>query len=230
MAVRRDYGNFAKASARLLAPQVEGMGFLPLKGAAFARAKNGWVEAFFLQQSQWGSDFCVNIGIDVPALAELSELRRDLGLLIHWRRSDGANEHGAEKWYHAKDKEQLERNLTIVASLLHQADSWFQQFRAFSDVVEQYRVRSGLPKIPSTDLRLLTTLNYGLLLLLDGAKQEAARWLHVAKELVHKPMYWDAKQRTISFQPSAGAKEMKPSEDSERQKRVVVAALARLES
>lgn len=234
MAVKRDYGSFAKASTRLLAPQVESLGYRPWYSGGFGREKSGWVEGFFLQQSQWGSgDFCVNVGIHVPGLDELWAVDREeriFGLLIAWRLSDVATEHGAERWYHAKNKEQLENNLKAVAATLTRAEEWFHQFGSYSDVVEQFRVRSGLPSDPTGDLPVVGVLNYALLLLLADATEEAVRWLRFAGELLSRPMYWDAKTRTFSHEQAPGLKLMKPSKDDELRRRVIDAALAKVES
>lgn len=233
MAVRRDYGSFAKASKRLLAPQIESLGY-SLGQGGFVREKSGWVEGFFLQQSQWGSgDFCVNIGINVPALYEYWSLDcsdRDFGLLIAWRLSDSAREDGAQRWYHAKNKEQLEKSMGLVAIALSKADSWFHQFQSFSDVVESYRVREGIPNTPSGELNAVRVLNYGLLLLVDDSKDEAARWLHFAKELESRPQYWNSQSRTLTRERLPGSKLMKPTEDDKLRVRVIDFALARVES
>jgi hypothetical protein len=232
MAVKRDYGSFAKASTRLLAPQVESLGFRPWHGGGFGREKPGWVEGFFLQQTQWGTgNFCVNIGVDVPGLNELYELDRDqrhFGLLIAWRLSDGASEHGGERWYHAKNKEQLENNLRVVAATLAKANGWFGQFRSFLDVVEQYHLRSGLPSAPTGDPGVIKALNYGLLLNLAERKQEAARWLRFTGELLARPMYWDAKTRMFSHVQAPGLKLIKPTKDDELRRRVIDSVLAKI--
>ena len=234
MAVKRDYGSFAKASIRLLTPQVESLGYRQWYGGGFGREKAGWIEGFFLQQSQWGNgDFCVNIGIHVPGLDELWALDREekvFRLLISWRLSDAANEHGGERWYHAKNKEQLENNMKVVAATLAKADEWFQQFRSFPDVVEQYRVRTGLPNAPANDLWVTGVLNYGLLLLLAEAKEQAASWLRFAAELLGRPNYWNAKTRAFTHEPGPGLKLMKPTKEDELRRRVVAAALTKAES
>lgn len=234
MAVKRDYGSFAKASTRLLAPQVESLAFHPWYGGGFGREKAGWVEGFFLQQSQSGSgDFCVNIGIHVPGLDDLWALDSEekvFGLLIAWRLSEAANEHGCERWYHAKNKEQLESNMKVVAAELAKADEWFKQFRSFPDVVEQYRVRTGLPSAPAGDLWMTGVLNYGLLLLLDEAKEQAIEWLRLASELLARPNYWNAKTRTFTHTPEPGLKLVKPTKDDELRRRVIESALAKAES
>jgi hypothetical protein len=234
MAVKRDYGSFTKASTRLLSPQIESLGFRPWYGGGFGREKPGWVEGFFLQQSQWGSgDFCVNIGIHVPGLEDLWALDREervFGLLISWRLSDAATEQGGERWYHAKNKEQLENNLRLIAATLAKADLWFHNFQSFMDVVDQYRIRTGLPNAPAGDLWVTGVLNYGLLLLVADRKQEAARWLRFAGELLARPTYWNAKAREFSHQAGPGLKLMKPTKDDELRRRVIDSALAKAES
>jgi len=233
MAVKRDYGSFAKASARFLAPLVEPLCYRPWSGCSFNREKSGWVEGFGLQQSQWGGgNFCVNIGINVPGLEEVWALNppRGHGLLIAWRLSDAATEDGGERWYRARNKEQLENNLRIVAETLARADCWFQQFQTFSDVVEQYRVRSGLPTVPTGGLQGVSVTNYGILLLLAGDKQHAATWLQFARELAARPMYWDPRARRFSYQRAPGLRLVKPSKDSELHQRAIATAFSRLET
>lgn len=231
MALKRDYGSFSKASTRFLTPQVESLGYRPWYGGGFGREKAGWVEGFFLQQSQWGSgNFCVNVGIHVPGLEELWALEREdrsFGLLIAWRLSDSATEDGGDRWYHAKNKEQLENTLKVIALTLARADGWFHQFRSFSDVVEQYRIRTGLPTAPAGDVWVTGVLNYGLLLLLADRKQEAAQWLRFAGELLARPIYWNATARAFSHEPGPGLKPMKPTKDDELRRRVIDAALAK---
>lgn len=234
MAVKRDYGSFSKASVRILAPAVASLGYHHLQGAAFGREKSGWVEGFFLQQSQWGSgDFCVNVGIHVPTLEELWSLdhaERSFGLLIAWRLSDIAPEYRGERWYHAKDKEQLESNLSLVAETLSKADSWFEQFRSFSDVVERYRLQAGLPESPfGDDRQVVDILNYSLLLMLDGAKQRAREWLILAMEILERPVYWNSSQGVFGHNGGPGFRLMKPSKDDELRKRVIQSALEKLQ-
>ena len=43
MALKGDYGGFAKGSTRLLTPQVESLGFRPWYGGGLGREKAGWV-------------------------------------------------------------------------------------------------------------------------------------------------------------------------------------------
>jgi hypothetical protein len=234
MAVKRDYGSFSKASSRLLAPLVESLGYRPWYEGGFGREKAGWVEGFFLQQAQYGTgEFCVNVGIHVPTLDELwmaDPVKRSFGLLIAWRLSDSATEHGGERWYHAKDRQQLQQSIETVAATLAMADSWFKQFQSFTGVVEQYRTRSNLPRTPAGDLPLVNALNYGLLLLLADARQESSRWLMFVSDLLARPMYWDAKTRTFSYDPANGRTRMKPTKDDDLRQRVIDSALARLRS
>ncbi len=234
MAVKRDYGSFAKASTRLLTPQVKSLGYHPWYGGAFGREKEGWVEGFFLQQSQWGSgDFCVNIGIHAPSFDSLWAMdgeKRHFGLLIAWRLFDAATEQDAERWYNAKNKDQLQISLRLVVAALAKADGWFHQFGSFPDVVEQYRVRNNLPYEPHGDLWITAVMNYGLLLLLDDAKPQATQWLRFAGELLSRPNYWDPKARTFTHESGPGLKLVKPTKDDELRRRVLESALAKAES
>ncbi len=62
------------------------LGYSYLKGTSFGRAEKSWVEAFFLQQTQWGGGhFWVDIGIHVPGLDALWQVplsERSIGLII----------------------------------------------------------------------------------------------------------------------------------------------------
>jgi hypothetical protein len=113
---------------------------------------------------------------------------------------------------------------------LAEAESWFARFGRFADVVEEYRDRSSLPSEPAGDLPEVATLNYGLLLHLDGRSQEAAWWLRYTSVLLARPVYYDSKAKTLGHDPTPGARLMKPSKDDELRKRVVESALAKLES
>jgi hypothetical protein len=234
MAVKRDYGNFAKASGRLLAPQVESLGYRPWYGNGFGRERVGWVEGFFLQQSQYGSgDFCVTVGIHVPELQDFFASEDDrpcFGLLIAWRLSDSASDFQGERWYHAKDKQQLHANLEIVSATLKKADSWFRRFATFPDVIEQYRVNSRLPLRPAANLPLMPVLNYGLLSLLNRADDQAREWLQLASAILSRPQYWDSTTRNICHEVGPGRKLIKPTKDDELRANVIEAALTRLES
>jgi hypothetical protein len=235
MAVKRDYGSFAKASTRLLAPRVESLGYRPWYGGGFGQEKSDWVEGFFLQQSQWGSgDFCVTMGIHVPRLEEFWALDPPatvFGLLIGWRLNEQAAEHGGDMWYHAKNTLQLENALNRVADLLAKAEPWFEQFRSFKDVVEQFRLRSGLPTASVSTLHSgvlnCSVLNYGLLLMLDNDRERACDWLLFAKDCLARPIYRHSETRTFTYEKLAGSKIVKPTKDHELRKRVVEAALAR---
>lgn len=232
--MKRDYGSFATASTRWLAPQIASLGFIPWTGGAFGRDRGLWVEGLFLQQSQWGSgDFCVNVGIHVPKLQDYFASENDrpyFGLLIAWRLSDSAPDFQGERWFHAKDKQQLHANLEIVSETLKRADSWFRRFTSFSDVVELYRVQSRLPVSPSPDLPLITVLNFGLLSLLNGDNDQAREWLCLAAAIQSTPQYWDSTTRRISREAGPGRKLMKPNKDDQLRQKVIETALLRLES
>jgi hypothetical protein len=120
--------------------------------------------------------------------------------------------------------------LKIVAATLAKSDEWFLQFRSFSDVAEQFRIRSGLPSAPTGTCNVVGVLNYGLLLLLAGDKQEAVRWLRFTGELLSRPRYWDAKARTFYHEQAPGLKLMMPTKDDERYRKLVDSALAKAES
>jgi Domain of unknown function (DUF4304) len=174
MAVLRDYGNFSKAAARLLKPMIEPLGYRQIKGAAFGRQRDGWIEGFFLQQSAWGGGhFYVNVGLNVPALDDFwqtEEVDRSFGLMLGARLGGRGVEHGAES-YPAENKVELTSSLESVVGNLTFADTWFAKFRTIKDVATKYKVHSG---------GAIGNINYGCLLLLAGQASEAKKKLEIA--------------------------------------------------
>jgi hypothetical protein len=77
--------------------------------------------------------------------------------------------------------------------------------------------------------REVCVLNYGLLLLLANAKQEARDGLDLLRALA-RPVYWDEKARIFRREPAPGLKLMKPTKDDELRRRVIDSALGRAES
>jgi hypothetical protein len=174
------------------------------------------------------------VGIHVPALEELwapGDAEPTFGLAIAWRLTESGRDDDPERWYPAKDKQELMSSLDIVAKTLVIADSWFLQFRTFSDVVEGFRKRTGLTEIPGLEShRELAALNYGLLLLLDGAKQEALKWLKFAATALSQPRYWDPKLGTITYVKLPGTRQIKPTKDDVLRVKVAEAAILKAES
>jgi hypothetical protein len=227
---QRDYKSFTKEAVRFLAPLVEPLGFRHVRGPAFERDKGRWLGTFGLQQSQWDSPFCVNLGIAVPAFDEFWGDPERRGLIICWRLNDAADPHGGDKWYHARYKQYLHNSLKLVATTLTKAEPWFDQFQTFSDVVERYRLSQGLPEAPDASAHETWVLNYGLVLLLDGAKEKALQWLTLAKQLLDRPRYWHSKKREFGYSEGPGWKLMKSAETDRKMKAIVESALARLGS
>jgi hypothetical protein len=232
--VKRDYGSFGKSSTKILAPFVEPLGYIPCCGASFGRSKGLWIEGFFLQQSVDGSgDFSVNVGIHVPDLDTYwppPSAKPTFGLLIAWRLSDSPPDYQGERWYHAKDKEQLARNLQLIAGYLTHADIWFTRFSTFSDVIEAYRIQSRLPETPHVDLQLVTVLNYAILLAINSEKQKSLAWFRYAATIHARPTYWNAKTGAIGFEASADTVKMKKTKDDEVRRHVIENSILRLES
>lgn len=179
-----DYGSFSKAAPRLLKPLVEELQFKQVKGTAFARERAQWVDGFFLQQSAYGSgDFCVNVGIDVPALDDLRgtlAADRSFGLLVYTRLGDDGVDD--EAWLPASDKAELQASITTVQSWLPALNAWFNRFQSFGDIVAEYERRNDLTCIKEDEhLSTLAITNYGLLLQLAGSVSEARSWLEIAR-------------------------------------------------
>jgi hypothetical protein len=167
VAVKRDYGSFAKASRRMLAPLVSPYGYEHTGQGFFARRKNSWVEGFGLQQTQYGDgSFCINMGIDVPSL-DTRWLRPDTalrGLLIHFRLSERGADQG-DCWLPSDNKEELNQSLVRLASWLPLVEPWFAQLTTMSDVAQFYRSRTNLVELGQNPWHLqLQAANYGFLL------------------------------------------------------------------
>ncbi|MFL6657816.1 MAG: DUF4304 domain-containing protein [Massilia sp.] len=183
MAHRHDYGNFSRAAPRLLKPLVEKLNFKQIKGGTFGREREDWVEGFSLQQSAHGSgDFCVNIGIHVPKLADLWKTEpadRSFGLTI-WSR---LGPHGVddETWYPAGDSAELKSSSEQVAAHLHKAEIWLSKYRSMSDIADEYKSRNNLGETGESEhVSSIAIINYGFLLVLAGQKTDAKYWLEKA--------------------------------------------------
>jgi hypothetical protein len=179
-----DYGSFSKAGPRLLKPAMEKLQFKQLSGVAFARDRGQWIDGIMLHQSAYGrGDFCVDVGIDVPALDDLrmtAPADRHFGLLI-WGRlgPDGVDD---ESWFPASDKVELEASMREVESYLPAAEAWYRKFLSLEDIVAEYLTRSDLTHVEENEhLSTVAITNYGLLLQLAGHLSESRRWLKIAR-------------------------------------------------
>ncbi|MGH8445114.1 MAG: hypothetical protein ACREVL_07600 [Solimonas sp.] len=230
MAVKRDYGSFAKATDRLLPALIRPQGYEPAGNGFFARRREGWLEGFGLQQSQFGGgEFRINMGIHVPALRE-RWLKADdgvHGLSIAFRLSaDGADQ--GDAWLPAANRSELERSLATLVSWLPLAEPWFRQFRSLSDVARIYRERSNLvaPGGNEHHLRIMAA-SYGFLLAEAGDSTEARLWLQEAARLMSLPVY-DLPDGGMAHEKLKGARLQKPSADGVRQLDAVRRSLAGL--
>ncbi len=185
MPPRYDYGSFSKAAPRLLKPGAARMRFQHLEACAFGRERDVWVDGFFLQQSAHGSgDFCVNVGIHVPALDDLwmnEPADRSLGLSIWGRLSpDGVD--GGDSWFAAANKSELQASILQVEALLPLADAWFEKFTSMADIANHYESRTDLSHVKEDEhLSTLGIINYGFLLLLAGNGDEAKKFLEIGR-------------------------------------------------
>ena len=179
-----DYGSFSKAGPRLLKPAVQELQFKQLSGVAFARDRSQWVDGILLQQSAYGGgDFCVNVGIHVPALDDLrmtAPADRNFGLLIWGRLGPDGVDDGS--WFPASDKVELEASMREVQSCLPAAEAWYRKFLSIGDIAAEYLKRHDLRHIEENEhLSTLAITNYGLLLQLAGHLSESRRWLEIAR-------------------------------------------------
>ena len=175
MADRHDYGTFSKAVPRLLKPLIEHLGYEHIKGTAFGRQRDGWIEGFFLHQTGWGGGyFWIEAGINVPQLNELwqNDLPTPFGLIIG-ERLDSKGLHPGSASYPADNKIELKSSLEAVARDLASADTWFAQFQSLADVARAYTLHNG---------GALAAVNSGCLLLLAGKTAEAKAKLESARQ------------------------------------------------
>ena len=193
MAVRRDYGSFAKATERILPALVAPHGYEYLGHGFYGTQRSGWLEGFFLQQGQWGGgEFCVNMGIHVPNLSvRWMDLDADAwDLAIAFRLSERGADEG-DQWLPATNKAELAQSLETVASWLPVVDPWFAQFQSMLDVARVYRSRTNLTTLGSNEWHhQLNAANYGFLLAEAGETSEARLWLQEAERLMSLPVYF----------------------------------------
>lgn len=231
MAVKRDYGSFAKASRKILAPLVSPYGYEDLGEGFFARRKNRWMEGFGLQQTQYGDgSFCINMGIDVPAL-DTRWRRPDTaprGLLIHFRLSERGVDQG-DCWLPADNKEELNQSLVRLASWLPLVEPWFARLASLSDVAQLYRSRTNLVELGQTPWHLqLQAANYGFLLAEAGEDASAKQWLEEAERLMSLPVYHAPGWAHMLHEKVKGARLQKTTPDEIRQLEAVRASLSGL--
>ena len=216
MTVKRDYGSFSKAATQRLAPRIADLGYRKIKGGIFGRDKLGWVEGFFLQQSQWGSGkFRVSIGIHLPKLYDFYRTpmkERHFGLSVHRVVTAEGADHG-DKWFPADDSTQLDASLEQVVTGLRNAERWFATFRSLSDVVDAFRAQNGGGGG-----------SYGCLLIQLGRRDEAVRCLEETERHMTTPRWVDRKGTQVD--PSTpGAVFIPPSEADRRHLAAVQDAL-----
>lgn len=227
MAVKRDYGSFSKAVQKLLPDLVAPHGYSHVGQGFFARRRAQWLEGFWLQQSQWGSgDFCVNMGIHVPALNVRWQNPDPCahGLSIGFRLSEKGADEG-DCWLPAADRQKFDASLAKLASWLPAVEPWFSQFRDMSDVARMYRRRTGLEEPGHNPWHLqLGAANYGFLLAEAGQISEARIWLREAERLMSLPVYFPSTGGMV-HEKVKGARLQKPSEEGARQLDAVRKAL-----
>lgn len=231
MTVKRDYGSFARASRRLLAPLVSPLGYEDDGDGFFCRHKAGWVEGFALQQTQYGDgSFCVNMGIVVPALGVrwLQESTAPMGFDISFRLSERGADAG-DQWLPAADKAELAGSLDQVAAWLPRVEPWFAQFESMADVARVYRSRTNLVDAGRNPWHLqLAAANYGFLLAEAGDYAAARVWLTEAERLMSLPVYHAPGWPGMLHEKVKGARLQKPTPDELRQLEAVRLSLGGL--
>jgi len=176
----------------------------------------------------------VNVGISVPAINDYWQIESVVGgLIIAWRLSDQAIEHGGDCWYRAKNTEQLASSLERVAHNLERALPWFEQFHTFCDVTEGFRSRSGISNRSEEyppDAYPTFAMNYAFLLALGGEDRAAQDWLAVALARATMARYWDPVMRNFLIAPRPGTKLFRPTEEDRKRVAIIEAAMKRLGS
>ncbi len=232
MTVKRDYGSFAKATRRLLPPLVAPHGYADDGRGLFVRDRGQWLEAFALQQTQYGDgSFCINMGIVVPGTAARWLNPESTGFDLGFRLSERGVDQG-DAWLPAADRVQLDASLGTLASWLPGVDPWFAQFRTMADIAREYLERRPALKPPGENgwMATLTVANYGFLLAEAGDVQAARTWLREAERLMSLPMYTAKGWAGVMHEKVKGARLMKPTPDEIRQLEAVRASLRGLEA
>ncbi len=196
---KRSYGGFSAASARVLRPLVEPLGYRHLAGASFVRDRGDWRDGFFLQQSQWGGgEFCVNVGVDVPAVQRLLSPEwsdRSFAVTVGGRLSPAGVGLG-DHWFAAAEKAELERSALEVATHLRTAESWFGRFASLTDIAAEYLRVSNIKELGSnTYWQQVFVTVYATLLAIAGDQRRSVEWLLEAKRCVTEQR--DAKGRSV---------------------------------
>jgi hypothetical protein len=233
MSVKRDYGSFARASRKLLAPLVSPLGYQDDGDGFFCRRRPGWIEGFALQQTQYGDgSFCINLGIVVPALGTrwLHESTDPKGFDISCRLSERGADEG-DQWLPAADRVELARSLEQVASWLPRVEPWFARFTTMADVARVYKSRTNLGDAGSNPWHLqLAAANYGFLLAEAGDHAAARVWLTEAERLMSLPVYHAPGWPGTLHEKVKGARFQKPTADELRQLEAVRLSLRGLPS
>ena len=231
MSVRRDYGSFAKATQRYLPPMIEPLGYTHRGGGFFGRTREGWLEGFGLQQTQYGDgSFCANMGIHVPAQARRwldPEQSAPNSFSIEFRLSERGADQG-DAWLPAADKTELLASFDRLVSWLPLAEPWFEQLSSLSDVAAVYRSRTHLTTLGENGWHLqLMAANYGFLLAEAGELDQARQWLAESERLMSLPVY-HLKTGGMVHEKVKGARLAKPDADEQRQLQAVRASLEAL--
>jgi Domain of unknown function (DUF4304) len=186
MGSARDFKSFAKASQKLLEPVLAPLGWRYEK-RVFARPKPAWVDVIGLQQSQFESgDFCVNLGVNVPALGTWWQLPEFEGLAVASRLS-AKGYGGHEEWFAGSCMLELTSSIERVAAYLERAEPWFGSINGMYDVASLYARQHGLSRPQNlTPLGVLSGVNYAFLLAEAGDRAEARQWLQQVQRLWSK--------------------------------------------
>ncbi len=191
--VARDYSNFASAVKRRFRPVADALGYEPLGATFYAKARDGWYEAFNLQASHGGEVFYVNYGITVPRLCPVGEDRSILlcGHLLGNRLQD---EDGTGSFPRGSTCEIDAAATRVLAQYTRQALPWFESLGSWTAIAAEY-----LRVNPIDEARIGThssrygegprCATYGFLLLRAGRTTEAVRWLREAERILSLPEY-----------------------------------------
>ncbi len=231
MAVKRDYGSFARATETSLPPLVGPLGYEHLGHGLFGRRREKWIEGFNLQQSHGGDgDFSVNLGIHVPGLSRWwqNAEQDETGGFVIWSRLSERGADRGDMWLPAATKLELTESLAKVAALLPEVNSWFSRFGSLAHIAEGFLKRSNLIEVGKNDRKQqLSAANYGFLLAESGQKAEAVKWLREAERLMALPVFY-AKDGALLHEKQPGARLSKPSAEDIRQLEIVRSALRKL--
>ena len=180
---------FRKLCEEEVASRFGSLGFKEYDAGAFGRERSGFIQGFGLSPDSSLRQFCVPVGVLVPALwkkddyilgahAPSFEISHRLGEFRN-------NCTGIDIWYHFNTERELRSCFDqIYDDFTAQALPWLERFQTLNDVVEEY-YRYRLGPLESGEVRPpnpFVSASYAWMLELIGRPHQAREWIVRARE------------------------------------------------